>query len=58
MLTNKYYIQDQHGPHKFFELDDFQFESGEILTHANLAYTVHVTRLVKKMLPKSKLTVW
>ena len=40
MLTNKYYIQDQHGPHKFFELDDFQFELVPSITSGESAIII------------------
>ncbi len=42
MLVNDYYSQDQHGPYSFFELGNFQLESGETLENAKLAYSVHV----------------
>ncbi len=41
MLDNEYYTQDQHGPYKFFQLGDFQLESGGVLNKAELAYAVH-----------------
>jgi homoserine O-acetyltransferase len=41
MLTNEYYTQDQHGPYKFFELGNFQLESGQALKDAKLAYAIH-----------------
>lgn len=41
MLNNEYYTQDQHGPYEFYDLGDFQLESGETLKDAKLAYAVH-----------------
>ena len=41
MLNNEYYSQDQHGPYEFYELGNFQLESGTILKNAQLAYAIH-----------------
>jgi len=41
MLKNDYYTEDQHGPYEFYELGDFQLESGEVLRKATLAYAMH-----------------
>lgn len=41
MLENEFYSQEQHGPFEYFELGDFELESGEILQDASLAYAVH-----------------
>ena len=41
MLDNSYYTQDQHGPYTFYDLGDFQLESGEVLQNAQLAYAIH-----------------
>ena len=41
MLKNSYYSQDHNGPYEFYELGDFQLESGKILQNARLAYAMH-----------------
>ena len=41
MLNNEYYTEDQHGPYEFYDLGDFQLESGEILRNASLVYAMH-----------------
>ena len=41
MLENAFYSQERHGPFEYFELGNFLLESGELLTDAKLAYSVH-----------------
>ncbi|MEH6616471.1 MAG: alpha/beta fold hydrolase, partial [Porticoccus sp.] len=39
MLANDYYSQENHGPYEFFDLGDFQLESGGTIRNCQLAYT-------------------
>ena len=41
MLNNEYYTQQNHGPYEFFELGDFDLQSGQVLKNASLAYAIH-----------------
>ncbi|MGR8946726.1 MAG: alpha/beta fold hydrolase [Gammaproteobacteria bacterium] len=38
MSAEDYYTEQQHGPHEYFELGDFELVSGETLLNAKLAY--------------------
>ena len=38
MSANEYYSEELHGPHQFFELGNFELESGITLPDARLAY--------------------
>ena len=41
MPPNEYYCEELHGPHQFFELGNFELESGITLPDARLAYKTH-----------------
>ena len=41
LLNNEYYTEQNHGPYEFFELGDFDLQSGQVLRNARLAYAVH-----------------
>jgi homoserine O-acetyltransferase len=43
MSANEYYSEELHGPHQFFELGNFELESGITLPDARLAYKTHGT---------------
>ncbi|HEY4421728.1 MAG TPA: hypothetical protein VGN22_19540, partial [Pseudonocardia sp.] len=36
-----YYSEETHGPHQYFELGDYELESGITLPDAKLAYKTH-----------------
>ena len=38
-----YYSEEIHGPHQYFDLGDYELESGLTLPSARLAYKVHGT---------------
>ena len=43
MVANKYYTDEIHGAHQYFELGDFVLDSGYTLRGAKLAYKTHGT---------------
>src|SRR6516165_5772647 len=38
MSVSNYYSEEEHGPHQYFELGNFEFESGITLPNAKLAF--------------------
>ena len=43
MSKTNYYSEEEHGPHEFFELGDFELESGITLPNAKIAFKTHGT---------------
>ena len=43
MSANNYYSEENHGLHEYFELGDFELESGITLPKAKLAFKTHGT---------------
>ena len=41
MSASNYYSEESHGPHEYFELGDFELESGISLPKAKLAFKTH-----------------
>jgi homoserine O-acetyltransferase/O-succinyltransferase len=43
MTMTGYYSEENHGPHQYFELGDFELENGITLPGARIAYKTHGT---------------
>ena len=41
MIKNEYYSEQDHGPHEYLELGDFELIQGGSIPNAKLAYKTH-----------------
>ena len=43
MISNDYYAQENQGPYEFFDIQNFELESGGSIANLRIAYSTHGT---------------